>query len=101
MAIDYIPVDLTGSPELPLLLRKTLYSLIEARRNVERLRGYMLHLNDGSNYTQIENKFAVPTGSGSALWLLVDGTKQQLDGSGGVGYAKDFIERVIPFPSVG
>lgn len=101
MAIDYIPVDLAGNPELPLLLRKAVYSLIEARRNVERVRGYMVHLNDGSNFAQIEAKFAVPAGTGSDLFTLIDGTKQQLDGSGGVGYSKDLVERVIPFPSVG
>lgn len=92
MAIDFISITLDGS-EAPLLLKSAIESLRVARRDLEKVRGWMIHSNDGAVWTGLETRFGLPADSGDTVFSLVDGTFQVLNGTTS-GYASELIDRV-------
>jgi len=93
MARDFIPIDLSSGGEAPLALKSCIESLRVARRDIERVRGWMIHNNDGTVWTDLETKFGLPVGKGDDVFILLDGTFQVLNGVSS-GYAAELIDRV-------
>lgn len=91
MPRDFIPITLDGEPSR--LLKSAIESLRAAKRDIEKVRGWMLHHQDGSVYTDLETAFGLPAGKGDDVFVLVDGALQVLDGSVS-GYAKELMDRV-------
>lgn len=92
MARDFIAITL-GTGEAPLALKSAIESLRSARHDLEKVRGWMVHTNDGSVWSDLETKFGLPTGTGDDVFALVDGTFQVLNGTSS-GYAAELIDRV-------
>lgn len=91
MPRDFIPIT-TGS-EASHLLKSAIESLRKARTDIEKVQGWMLHCQDGTTWTDLEEKFGLPAGKGDDVFLLIDGTLQVLNG-GISGYAKELMDRV-------
>lgn len=95
MANDYIQIDLSGNFEASATLWGAIRSLREARGKLERCRDWAVHSTDGSNYAAVETLFRVPAGTGAALFLLLDGSLQAMDGTSS-GYVDELVSRVGP-----
>lgn len=95
MAIDFIRIDLSGQSEsfLAQELKYTLNKLLEARLSLEKVRAWMVHNQDGSDYTSLEAAFGIGDGLGGDVFTLVDGSLQAMDGTSS-GYINDLIGRV-------
>ena len=92
MAIDYIPITITGA-EGPNNLRDAIESLRKARHEIERIQGWMVHTQDGADWSALEQRFGLPPGVGGAVFTLIDGTLQVLNGASS-GYAAELMGRV-------
>jgi hypothetical protein len=96
MAIDVIKIDasITTATQARALL-----NLVTAMRvaydQVQQVLRVMSHLNDGSNFAQIEAQYGLAAGQGQVLFNLVNGTKGSMEGVFQVADAKTLTERVI------
>lgn len=94
MANDLIPVDRTVSTAVFAGdLKSAIEQIRSARSALERVRDYALHSIDGTDYSGVETRFGVPTGSGGSLFTLLDGSLQALDGTSS-GYVDELLARV-------
>lgn len=93
MANDFIKIDLDTSPsEQSRTLFNALKDLRQGREELLRVREWMNHSISVSDYTVLETRFGLPTGSGADAFLLVDGSLQALDGTSS-GYVNDMLGR--------
>lgn len=95
MAIDFIRIDLSGQSEsfLAQELKYAINKLWEAREGIKKIHEWMVHSQDGVDYSQLETRFGLPTDSGSSVFTLVDGSLQAMDGTSS-GYINDLLGRV-------
>lgn len=95
MALDFIVVDSTTTTA------KFAHDLItltrQLRETVDRLdfvKAVMDHSNTGSNFTQIETLFGLPSGQGQTVYDLVNGTRMAIAGTAQNANALSLIDRV-------
>lgn len=94
MSKDFIHIDLsTTTADGANPLKSCIEQLRSALNAVERIQGWMVHNNDGTDYTDLETKFGLPTGQGATVFTLVDGSLQVMNGTSS-GYMKELIDRV-------
>lgn len=93
MPIDYILISQNGQ-EGPRELRSAIEALRDARRAIEKIQGWMVHSQDGDDWSQLAARFSVPEGQAATLFTLIDGTLQALNGTTS-GYADELLERVM------
>lgn len=94
MANDLITVDRNNTSAIFAGdLKNAIEQLRTARAAVERVRGYALHSIGGADYSALETRFGVTTGSGSSLFTLLDGSLQAMDGTSS-GYIDELLSRV-------
>lgn len=91
MARDFITI--TSDTEGSHLLKNSIESLRSARATIAKVRGWMIHSNDGTVWTDLETRFGIPAGTGDDVFNLINGTLQVLDGTSS-GYAAELIDRV-------
>lgn len=92
MAIDYIQITQDGTTG-PRELAEAIELLRKARHQVEKVRGWMVHTQDGSDWSDFGARFGIPPGDASTVFTLVDGTFQVLNGSAS-GYADELMTRL-------
>lgn len=94
MANDFIAIDRnTTTAVFANDLKSAIEVLRSAQREILKIQGWMVHNFNGSDYSDLETKFGIATGLGDDVFVLIDGTKQVLDGTVS-GYAKELIDRV-------
>lgn len=95
MAKDFIKIDTTlaGATHAGLL-RSYIQSLRNAYEQGQRIRAIMSHNNDGSDFTPIAALFGLPSGSGQAVFDLVNGSIGAMEGTFQVDDAKVITEKV-------
>lgn len=94
MSNDFIPLDLDTNPgEPPRALYNIAKNLRSVRDEVNKVRDWMLHSFTGTDYSALEARFGIPTGTGAAVFTLIDGTLQVLDGTSS-GYCDEFLSRI-------
>lgn len=94
MANDLIKIDRTDTAAIFSSDLKNAIELIRsARSSLERVRGYAVHSAADPDYSALETRFGVPTGTGSALFTLLDGSLQAMDGTSS-GYIDELLSRV-------
>lgn len=94
MSNDFVRIDLdTNQGEPPRSLYNSVKYLRQTREEVRKVRDWMLHSVSLSDYSVLETRFGLPVGTGSAIYTLVDGTLQVLDGTSS-GYADELMARL-------
>lgn len=95
MAIDFIRIDLSGQSEsfLAQELKFAINKLFEARQTLQKVHGWMVHYQDGSDFANLEEAFGIGPGLGDDVFTLVDGSLQAMDGTSS-GYINDLLGRV-------
>lgn len=95
MARDFIKVDnVTTSATKASLLLQYIAQLRQAYELGKRVKDVMVHNNDGTNFTDIEVLFGLPTGKGQVVFDLVNGSIGSMEGTFQVDDAKEITERV-------
>jgi hypothetical protein len=96
MARDYIKIDRDGTP--PAIKAALLLQYIEQLRAAydtgQRVLQIMNHNNDGSNWTDLEQLFGIPTGKGQTIYNLINGSIGSMTGVFQVADAKNLTETV-------
>lgn len=95
MANDFIRIDLDTNPgEPPRSLYNCVKRLREAREEVNKVRDWMLHSTSLSGSTvAMAARFGIPAGTGGAVFTLLDGTLQVMDGTSS-GYMDELLARL-------
>jgi hypothetical protein len=96
MAIDFIKVDTsttTATEARSLISLRN--ALREAYEQVQLVLRVMGHLNDGSDFTEIEAKYGLTAGKGQIVFDLVNGSKGSMEGAFQVADVKTLTERLV------
>lgn len=92
MARDFIPINLTTSlgPNLKqaIALQRQAYAQLIAIRDA------MTHMEDGTNFDDIEKQFGVPVGNGQKIFDLINGSIGAMEGTFQNNNIKIIIEQV-------
>lgn len=94
MAIDFIKVTPANTTPMASQLLTFVSQLRAAYNTGSQIKAIMGHLNDGSNFAQIEAQFGLPVGSGQTVFDLVNGAVGSMEGSFQTSDAKTITERV-------
>ena len=79
MASDFIPIDVTASQAQ--LLKSYTQMLRSAYEVGVRVKSIMLHMHDGTVFTDLETEFGLPAGEGNAVFDLVNGSIGAMEGT--------------------
>lgn len=95
MARDFIKIDRTTAAATHANLLLTYVNMLRTAYEMgTRIREIMSHNNDGSNFTDIEGLFGLPTGKDQIVFDLVNGAVGSMEGTFQVDDAKETTERV-------
>lgn len=97
MARDHIKIDTTNAATSPLAqsLKSYVQQLRLAFNTGEQIVAQMSHMNDGTNFTDIETIFGLPAGKGQAVFDLVNGAQGSMKGNFQVDDAKQITEQLV------
>jgi len=96
MASDFIQIN-TSNPAVAsqaAYLKQYVSILRSAYELGTRVRANMLHMHDGTTFTELERQFGVPTGKGNAIFDLVNGSIGAMEGTFQNDDCKQITEQV-------
>lgn len=94
MARDFIPITFTANTTQAGELKQFVLALNDAYHKGKKILGTMNHLNDGSDFSDLEGLFGLTVGKGQTVFNLVNGTIGSMEGIFQVSDAKTLIEKV-------
>lgn len=94
MARDFINITTSTAATQAQELRNYCFQLRQAYETGLRVKAKMLHLNDGSTFTDLEAAFGLAPGKGQAVFDLVNGSVGAMEGTFQNNNAKTITEQV-------
>lgn len=96
MANDFIPITIpSGDGQSQAQLLKTFcVSLSSVYGQAVALRDKMTHMNNPPDWTVLETKFGVPSGQGQAVFDLMNGAVQAMQGTSTNSNIKTITEKM-------
>lgn len=83
MASDFIQINLSNPTvaSQAMMLKSYVSSLRSAYEIGHRVRALMLHMHDGTDFSELEKQFGLPTGDGNTVFDLVNGSIGAMEGT--------------------
>lgn len=94
-ARDFIKIDTSVTTATQAAeLKQFVSSLRDAYQRGKKILAVMGHMNDGSNFADIETFYGLPAGKGQTVFNLVNGAIGGMEGTFQVADAKNITETV-------